>query len=189
MKIYILLFVFIFASCSRPLYIKNRHFDCNSKEYKMDTDVKELVYKSIERAFVVRRDIPDYQFLWKKHRIYVSNEYQTSKTKFINQEDWNQSLSYLKSDDVPNFIRSAQFCVKSKEELQKISNRTWEDFLHVSFLLIQIEGDTATIKINNSWITSKHSKLKHQGGGGYTSIYKKINGVWTFQKITSNWIS
>ena len=189
MKIYTLLFLIIFTSCARPLYIKDRHFDCEGKEYKMDTDLKELVYKSIERAFVRERDIADYIFLWKKHRIYVSNEYQTSKTGFIDKEDWVKTLSYLQSDDVPGFIGSVRFCLKSKDELQKISDKTWEDFLHVSFSLIKIEGDTATIKINNDWVTNKHSKVIYLGGGGYTCIYKKINGVWEFQKITSTWIS
>ena len=79
--------------------------------------------------------------------------------------------------------------MKTKEELQRISDRTREDFLHVSFDLIDIQDNTATIKINNSWITSKHSKLIHLGGGGYTSIYKKIDGKWRFHSIVSNWVS
>ena len=189
MKIYFILFILIFSSCSRPFYIKDKHFISAEKKYKMDNDLKELVYKSIERAFVEKKDIPDYIFLWKKHRIYIANEYQSSKTDFKNQNDWNKTLSYLKTDDLPNSIGKVMFSLKSREELQKISDKTWEDFLHASFSLIKIEENIATIKINNSWIVSKHSKKAYLSGGGYTCIYKKMNGVWEFEKIISSWIS
>jgi len=155
----------------------------------MDTDLKELVYKSLERAFVKEKDIADYIFLWKKHRIYVSNEYQSSETDFKNNEDWNEAVSYLKPNDVPDSIGDVMFSVKSRDELQKISNRTWEDFLHASFSLIRIDENMATVKINNTWIVSKHHKVVYLAGGGYTCIYKKINGSWEFQKIVSSWIS
>jgi hypothetical protein len=82
------------------------------------------------------------------------------------------------------------FSLKSKEELQKISDKTWEDFLHASFSLIKIEGNIATVKINNWWIVSEHNKkIVYLSGGGYTCTYKKVEGVWEFQKITSSWIS
>tara|TARA_B110001452_G_C15024878_1_gene358221 strand:+ start:73 stop:633 length:561 start_codon:yes stop_codon:yes gene_type:complete len=185
-----LLILIVFTSCERPLYIKDKHFKPTEKEYKMDTDLKELVYKSLERAFVTEKDISDYRLLWKKHRIYVSNEYQSSKTDFKNQEDWNETISFLKENEVPNYIGNIMFSLKSKEELQKISDKTWEDFLHASFSLIKIEGNVATVKINNSWIVSKHTKNKaYLSGGGYTCTYKKVNGTWKFQKITSSWIS
>ena len=189
MKIYLLLLFIVFTSCARPLYIKDRHFNPTEKEYKMDTDLKELVYKSLERAFVKEKDIADYIFLWKKYRIYVSNEYQSSETNFKNNEDWNETVSYLKPNDVPDSIGDVMFSVKSRAELQKISNRTWEDFLHASFSLIRIDENMATVKINNTWIVSKHSKIVYLGGGGYTCIYKKIDGIWEFQKIASSWIS
>jgi hypothetical protein len=189
MKAYFILFILIFSSCSRPFYIKDKHFISEEKEYKMDTDLKELVYKSIKRAFVEKKDIPDYRLLWKKHRIYVANEYQSSNTDFKNNSDWNESLSYLKPEDLPNSIGKIMFSLKSREELQKISDKTWEDFLHASFSLIKIEGNTATVKINNSWIVSKHSKKVYLSGGGYTCIYQKVNGIWEFQKIISSWIS
>lgn len=190
MKIYILLIFIVFTSCARPLYIKDKHFKPTDNHYKMDTDLKELVYKTLERAFVTEKDIADYRLLWKKHRIYVSNEYQNSKTDFKSQEDWNETVSYLTPNEVPNSIGNVMFSLKSKEELQKISDKTWEDFLHASFSLIKIEGNLATVKINNSWIVSKHTKNKiYMSGGGYTCTFKKIDGVWKFQKINSTWIS
>lgn len=189
MKLYSILFILIFSSCSRPFYIRDKHFLIAEKEYKMDSDLEELVYKSIERAFVEKKDIADYQFLWKKHRIYVASEYQSSKTNFNNQNDGNKLLSQLRPEDVPNSIGKVMFSLKSREELQKISDKTWEDFLHVSFSFIKIEGTIATIKINNSWIVSKHSKKTHLSGGGYTCIYKKRNGTWKFHKIINSWIS
>jgi len=190
MKNFILLIFIVFTGCARPLYIKDKHFKPTEKEYKMDADLKELVYKSLERAFVTEKDIADYRLLWKKHRIYVSNEFQNSKTDFRSREDWDETVSFLKPNEVPNSIGNVMFSLKSKEELQKISNKTWEDFLHASFSLIKIEENIATVKINNSWIVSKHTKNKvHLSGGGYTCTYKKLDGVWVFQKIKNTWIS
>ncbi|SMG48200.1 hypothetical protein SAMN05661096_03439 [Marivirga sericea] len=190
MRNFIFLLLILFTSCNRPLYIKDRHFKSAEKEYKMDTDLKVLVYKSLERAFVTEKDIADYKLMWKKHRIYVSNEYQAEKDDFKSQEDWDETVSYLKPNEVPNAIGEVKFSLKSKEALQKISDRTWEDFLHASFSLIKIEGNIATIKINNSWIVSKHTKdMAYLSGGGYTCTYKKIDDVWEFQRKTSSWIS
>lgn len=189
MKAYLLLLILVCASCARPLYLKDRYFDPIETEYLMDTDLKELVYKSLERAFVSERDIPDYSFLWKKHRIYVSSEYQSTMNTFISNEDWNANVSYLESNDVPGAIGGVGFSLKTREELQRIANRTWEDFLHASFSLIKIDGDTATILINNTWIVSKHTKMSYLSGGGYYCVYKKIQGVWEFQEITTRWIS
>lgn len=190
MRNYILLILLIFTSCNRPLYIHDKHFKSIEKDYEMNTDLKELVYKSLQRAFVTEKDIPDYNLLWKKQRIYVSNEYQNSKANFTSQDDWDETVSYLKSGEVPRSIENVLFSLKSKKELQKISNKTWEDFLHASFSLIKIENNVATIKINNSWIVSKHTKNKaYLSGGGYTCVYKKVKGIWVFQNITSSWIS
>ena len=173
-----LLFLFLCLSCSRPLYIKDRHFDCPPIEYVMDTDLKELVYRTIDRAYVTEREIPDYIFLWKKHRIFISNEYQAKKTRYRPKADWEEPLLFLNPSDLPNFVGSVAFCLKSKKELQKIADRTYEDFLYASFSLIEIEGDTARVRIDNTWITSKHSKLKHGGGGSLMSTFKKVRGVW-----------
>lgn len=189
-KILFLIIIFIFTNCSRPLYIKDRHFNCPKKEYKIDSDLKELVYKSLKRAVVIQKDIPDYRLLWKKHKIYVADEYQTEDNHFQNRNNWEESLQYLTSNDIPYKIENVSFCLKSKKELQKIANRTWEDFLHISFSLIDIKEKNATIKINNTWIVSnKHSNKIYLSGGGYVAIYVKIDGKWEFKKIKSSWIS
>ena len=190
MKKIILLLIIVLSSCSRLLYIKDRHFDCTQTEYEMDSDLKEVIYESLKRATVTKKDIPDYRLLWKKHRIYVLNEYQTDKTDFISREDWNKSLSFLNPNDIPNRIENVSYCLKSKADLQRIADRTWEDFLYISFSLIKIDGNQAIIKINNSWNVSKHTKdIVHMSGGGYTCLYKKIDGKWEFEKITSSWMS
>lgn len=186
-KISLFIIIILFLSCSRPLYIKDKHFDCTEKNYTMDTDLKELIYKSLQRAVVVKKDIPDYRLIWKKHRIYVLNEYHSNR--MTSQKDWIKGLTFLSPNEIPNKIENVKFCIKSKESLQKISNKTWEDFLYLSFNLIFIDGDTATIEINTSWNVSKHSKKVYLSGGGYTCIYKKINGEWKFEKIISSWIS
>lgn len=155
----------------------------------MDSDIKELIYKSLKRAVVEERDIAAYNLIWKKHRIYVANEYQQEKATFKSQEDWDKSVSYLNPDQIPSEIGDVRFCLKSNQELQKIANRTWEDFLHISYDLIKINGDKAIVRINNWWMSSKHSKVVYLSGGGYESIYRKIDGVWKFERKTSSWQS
>ena len=180
----------VLAGCSRPLYIKDKHFNCLQKEYNMDSDLKELIYKSLKRATVTNKDIPDYRLIWKKHRIYVLNEYQKDRTNFASNEDWNKSLSFLAPNEIPNQIENVSYCLKSKAELQRIADKTWEDFLYISFRLINIDGNRATIKIENTWNVSKHNKdTVFMSGGGYTCFYKKINGKWEFEKITGTWMS
>jgi hypothetical protein len=193
-----LLLIIILVSCSRPLYIKDKHFNCNNKESRIDSDLKELVYKAIKRAVVIERDIQEYNSIWKKHRIYVLNEYQSIETLTTQNIDSIEKVikfnsvrdkKYFKPNEIPNKINNVKFCLKSKSELQKIADKTWEDFLYLSFDLIEIKGKTATIKINNTWNVSKHSKKIYLSGGGYTCIYKKINGEWKFEKIVSRWMS
>ena len=156
----------------------------------MDSDLKELIYKSLKRVTVTNKDIPDYRLIWKKDRIYILNEYQNDKKNFTSNKDWNKNLSLLSPNDIPNRIENVSYCLKSKTDLQKIADRTLEDFLYISFRLIDIDGDQASIKINNSWNVSKHNKGKiRMSGGGYTCVYRKINGKWKFDKITSSWAS
>ena len=199
MKKYTYIFiVIILANCSRPLYIKDKHFNCGINTYEMDSDLKELVYKTIKRAVVVEKDIPDYNLLWKKHRIYILDEYQlvptivTQKVDSINKIitfNSERNIKHFKTGEIPNKIGNVSFCLKSKIDLQKISNKTREDFLHLSFSFIKIEGNIATVKINNSWIVSKHRKKGYLSGGGYTCTFKKINGKWEFDELISSWIS
>ncbi len=184
----ILLITVIVVGC-RPYYIKDRHFDCRLSDYNVDSDIKELVYRSLKRAVVAEKDIPDYILFWKKHRIYVSNAYQTEVVTFTNTQEWMSSASFLKSEEVPPRINHVEFCLKSREELQHIADQTKEDFLHLSFSMIQIDESTATIKIDNTWISHKRSKNVYLSGGGYTAIYHKVDGKWRFERITESWIS
>jgi len=183
-----ILSITLIISC-RPYYIKDKHFDCQVTNYQTDTDIKELIYRSLKRAVVTEKDIPDYILFWKKHRIYVANLYQTELMEFNDSAQWLRKASYLFPDEVPPNIRNVQFCLKSKEELQKIANKTREDFLHLSFSLIKIEDKKATVKIDNSWVTHKNSKIGYLSGGGYTAIYIKVDGSWRFNRITESWTS
>jgi len=189
MQKFSLLIIILFIGCSRPLYVKEKHFNCSKKSYSMDTDRKQLIYKVLTRAVVIEKDIPDYRLLWKKDRIYIDNEYLTGEMDSLSTIDLQNQKAFLQPDEVPNKIGNIRFCLKSKEELQKIADKTWEDFLHLSFDFIIINGNTASISINNTWLINKHSKKESLSGGGYICIYKKINGEWHFKKITSNWIS
>lgn len=191
MKRFCLLFLaIIISSCSRPLYIKDKYFNCSEIEFIIDSDLKELVYLSLKRAAVIQKDIPDYRLLWKKHRIYLSSEYHTEEKHYPTISDWKKDAKMLLEKEVPNKIGKVSFCLKSKEELQNIANKTWEDFLHLSLEFIKIEKDTATVKINNTWIVSnKHPETVYLSGGGYILVFKKEKEKWIFDKIQSSWIS
>jgi len=185
----LLVLIIFLTSCGRLVSVKNNSFNCSENNYKMNSDLKEVIYKSLKRAVVTEKDIPDYSLIRDKYLIYVLNKYQTDSTNFVSPEAWEKSLTFLRANEIPNKIENISFCLKSKEELQKISNRTRTDFLSLSFSLIKIDNDTAIIKISNNWIVSKYSNKVYLSGGGYGCIYKKINGTWKFMKKTSSWIS
>lgn len=186
------LFIFPFllillVACNRPLHIKDRHFDCQVNEYRANNELRKLLFVVMKRAVVQQKDIPDYRLLWNKSRIYVSNKFLSSEIQYDKIEE--ADYSYLTADDIPIKISNVSFCLKSQQELQKIADRTWEDFLHLSFGFIELTDDQAKIEINNTWISSKHSKKAYLSGGGYTLLYIKKEGEWEFEQIVESWSS
>lgn len=169
------------SSCARPLYTKDRYFNSDNTEYKIDNDLKEIIYKTIKRAVVVEKDIPDYRPIWDKSKIYVSSE-----AIIYNPKRRSHQLS---QNEIPNKIGNIAFSLKTEKELQKIADKSREDFLYLSFSLIKLDGDSAIISINNHWKVNKHSKKIYLSGGGYTCNYKKVNGKWIFDRVSSSWIS
>jgi len=182
------------SSCTRPFYVKSKYFNCAQKEYIKDSDLKELVYLSIEKAVVTDKDIPDYRLIWNKSKIYISNSYSTYKMnqRHNSKPDWEKyedEKYYLKNSEIPSKIGNVEFCLKSKKALKTIANKSDESFLYLSFDYIIIEKNKAKIKIENSWVIPDKTKNVMLSGGGYTLLFNKVNGKWIFDKIIGSWIS
>lgn len=180
MKYSLLILLFLLSSCARPLYTKDRYFNSDNTEYKIDNNLKELVYKVLQRAVVVEKDIPDYRPIWDKSKIYVSSEAIVYNP--------NRRSHQLSQNEIPNKIGNVAFSLKTEKELQKIADKSREDFLYLSFSLIKLDGDSAIISINNQWKANKHSKRGALSCGGNTFTYKKVNGKWIIGKKASSWI-
>ena len=144
-------------SCSKKLYTDNKYFDCNeTSDFKADTDKKQLIYAILERAVVSKKDIPDYRLITDKTNIYVSN---ISYSKFFGGLDKPQEIP-IDPKEIPTEIEKVRFCVKSKMEIQAISDKT-KDFLYLTLGNIEINAQTANIGLSNSWVVSKKNKGKY----------------------------
>ncbi len=188
--------IILLSSCAkRPLYTKDKFFDCNNQNYTNDSDLKEVIRESLKRAFVIEKDIQDYQFIWDKSKLYVLNEYHIKASDFdiLDIHEFNQTKKFLNVEVIPPNIGHVKFCAKSYAELQEIANKAKEDFDYVSFSVIDISQDEAIVTVNNTRILNQKSKKNKNitllYGGGYTCKLHKVNGKWQFEKIISTWVS
>ncbi|WP_166962212.1 hypothetical protein [Yeosuana marina] len=171
------LITILIESCSSTrTYTKNKYWSCLGPfETVMDKDKQELIYKILERAVVSKKDIPDYQLLKDKKRIYITTQY---TDKFFEESE----VSYLGKKDIPRRIAGVKFSLKSPEELQKIADETGL-FTFLSLGNIEINQDTAVIGIDHWWQQQTNSKQIQMSGGGYILEYKKVDGKWQFDNV------
>jgi|GEM_PF-1423961 len=177
------------VSCAKQVYTHNDYFDCDkNSSFKADTDRKQLIYAILERAVVSKKDIPDYQLISDKSKIYINN---VSYSRFFGGMTKPNESQILVSQ-IPSTIGNVQFCLKSQSKIQAIANKT-DDFLYLTLGNIKITGKTAKIGLSNSWAVSKKNKGEfiHLSGGGYILTFKKVNGQWVFDetKPVHSWIS
>ncbi|HBY69540.1 MAG TPA: hypothetical protein DEG69_18410 [Flavobacteriaceae bacterium] len=188
-KIIFFFFIVSIVSCGRPFYTNSNYFNCaKNNTYEANTDKKQLIYAILERAVVSKKDIPDYQLISNKNKIYINN---VSYTRFFGgMTKPNESQVFV--SEIPSTIGDVQFCLKSESELQAIANKT-DDFLYLTLGSIKITDETAKIGLSNSWIVKKRNKGKYvmMSGGGYILTFKKVNGEWVFDetKPVHSWIS
>jgi hypothetical protein len=176
-------------SCSSVKYTSKTFFDTKPHDYQMNTDVKTLIYLCLDRAVVKERDIPDYSLISDKAHIYIQDLYYTKNGGFITAEEFNASAVVLDDHDIPNQISGISFCLKSTSELQDIANQSQQDFMFLNFSLISIENNRAIVQLNNNWMVQQNSEGRYLSGGGYTCLFKKVNGQWVFDKVTKMIIS
>ena len=183
-KITLLILLLIMFSCAKKIYTSNEYFNCNKPvDFKIDTDKKQLIYKILNRAIITNRDIPDYQMIKDKKKIYILDTYYSA---FFGE---TEIKSYpLNPANIPNQIGNVKFCLKSKTELQKIADKT-EPFTYLTFAKININENIATIGIDNGWQGQTNGNTVYMSGGGYIWQFKKMNGTWEFDKILSHFQS
>jgi len=185
MRTIILLIISIsLYNCGTASYTSSNHFDCKqSSDFKADTDRKQLIYMILNRAVVENKDIADYQLIKDKKKIYILDRYYSAFTGPTRPKSY-----LLDSNNIPNQIEDVKFCLKSKNELQKIADETIP-FTYLTFANIKINENTATIGISNGWQAQTNGNIAYLSGGGYVWQFKKVEGTWEFDKILSNFQS
>lgn len=183
-----LLVLFSFIGCSPKLYTHKSYFDCEPPNtFEIKTDRQKIIYHLLEKAVVSEKDIPDYGLHKNKTRFYVLDKELISLNKAPHWE-----YKPIDNAEKPMRIQNVEFCWKSKEVLQEIANKT-DDFLYLALQDIQIQGNKATVKINNNWLTSAKNRGKyiHMSGGGYMLQLIKEDNEWILDPDgkTAIWMS
>jgi hypothetical protein len=174
-------------SCAEDTYTSQKYFDCPpTKEFKATTEKQKLIHELLERSVVTLKDLVDYNLLKDKKNIYINRTYYS---KFSGATKADIVEYQFENNDVPSQIQDVKFCLKSKDELQKIADNT-SDFVFLTFGNIEINGDIATIGLATWWQPQSPPKRKaYLSGGGYVLQYKKIDGKWIYDKTLSAWMS
>jgi hypothetical protein len=177
--LFILFLLFLF--CNRPFYTNNKFFDCKpNSNFVADTDKKILITKILNRAVIEQKDVPSYDLIEDKTKIYISEIYYP--------DFWNSKEKLvLKKSEIPIQIGNVRFCIKSEAELQKIADQT-SDFLYLNLIDIRIEGDTATVGLTLFWQSQTDSKIVYLSGGGLICQYIKVNREWIYDKNLRHWM-
>jgi len=170
------------------MYTSTSYFDCkSSKDFELKTDRQKIIYHLLEKAVVTEKDIPDYGLHKNKSQFYVLNK----EIKRINKAPFYDYVPLAKNE-MPTKIGAVSFCWKTQNELQTIADET-NDFLYLSLGEIQINGNKASVRLNNEWITSEKNKGKYtyMSGGGYELPLIKEDNEWIIDRSKEmiQWIS
>lgn len=186
-KIKILVAFIALTSCSPKLYTDNYFFDCGKNQRQnLESDRKTLITLILKRSVVVNKDVADYELIKDKKRIYVLNKWYSS---FFGKTAEDQTKEYpLTLEEIPVMISDVEFCIKSKQELQAIADKT-AAFVYLIIGDIEITGDIAKIGVATFWQGRSDSRTVYLSGGGYVLQYKKVNGEWIFDKGLQSWQS
>jgi D-ribose pyranose/furanose isomerase RbsD len=178
LKIVILIFVINGCQSKQSEQKLKKQFDYNSistNEFKADTNKKQLIYEILNRAFVEKKDVPGYNLIKNKKKIYICNLYLPNFEK--------RNKIHLNQSEIPSKINEVEFVIKSEKEIQNLANET-NDFLYSTIKHLEINGKKAKIGLSNYWVMSQKNKGKYafMSGGMYILNFKKINGRWTFDE-------
>lgn len=135
-------------------------------EERATSDEASLVRIALERALVDRM-IPDHSLLVSAQPIVLSSE--------NIEAGWVPEL-----DGVSLVLRTA-------EEIQARADGEG-DFLYLRFGTLRVEGDEASLTLENRWAVAADSPHVYLSGGGFRMEFRRTPFGWTGE-ITVAWIS
>jgi len=168
--------IIILSSCSFG------PFSCgDNRNYQPVTEEQKLIYAILYKICTEN----GYSNLKKSNMIYIVDRSLNQESK---QNDKNENKYVVKNGDIPHRIDDFKLCLKTKIELQKIADRKG-DFMYLDIGKITINSEFGKIVISNWWQAQTNSKYAYLDGGITEYQFKKIEGNWVFDKITSSIMS
>ncbi len=177
-KINVLLLIGSFVLCGCAV-MKETGSNCR-KAPKTDKEI--LISRTLRRAVLDEKDIPDYGLIKNKKRIFLSNRVVLFWQKTAPSDTIN--ICAIPAD------KNVKIILATLDEIQRLADIE-NDFLYLSFGKIEIEGKIAKVEIATQWAVSRknYGKKVYMSGGGYELQFIQENGKWRFDKIGKTWIS
>lgn len=175
MKNILIFFSIIISGCASHYPVK----------YAKASDKQLLIYEILNNALSEKNSEIVRESRCSK-MIYINKMY-ASKFMGGTKDDYNEFP--LEANDLPDEINGVKFILKTKEELQAMSDSQKGDIYSITLGAIEIKGDSATIGMDARYTTPTASKTIHMSSGGRLLNLKKINGIWVMGKSFMMWIS
>ncbi len=131
-------------------------------------DLSEIVEVILDWALVEQR-IPDYNLLT------------------ANQPDIVLSIWNIEDADLPT-LAGVDYLALTETEIQDKANAEG-NLLRLRFNSISVEGDSAEVSINNTWVKAKGSDVIFLSGGGCQLTLQRIKDSWSIDEQRMCWIS
>lgn len=130
---------------------------------------KEVITRTLEFA-LVNKQLPDYNILLEKSNNNIVLSTENIDTSWIPQ------------------LPGISITVLSPSAIPEKANKDGE-FLYLRFKKIEIGNLTATISLDNTWISQKNENVGHLSGGGFTLKFYNVLGNWVESPMIESWIS
>ena len=72
--------------------------------------------------------------------------------------------------------------------IQEKANKNGE-FLYLRFKKIEVGNLTATVSLDNNWISPINKNVGRTSGGGFTLKFYNVLGHWVQSRMVESWIS
>ena len=168
--------IMIFSGCGIGLFNCNVH-----RYYHPKTEEQKLINAVFTYIFTKG----GYDTLKKDKKIYVTqipafnwekSRWDTTQVEYFDQKE-------ITIYDIPPKINAYEFCLKTKEELQEIADKT-NDFMYLIIGMISANEEYGKIGIGVGWQTQTIPTVMYLSGGISVYQFKKVNGNWVFDRIT-----
>lgn len=182
----IVAFSLVMQNCGTKNYGTRIDLTCPENAYNpYRNDTTEIVYESLLRI-IAEQHISDFSLIPDKKNLFVVDTY------FIRCAEQDTSNYYrLKSlSAVPYRIGNTRFCLKSKEDLTGIANRSSKTIWALQIGYITINGDTAITGMQTIPFKPGSDKRALMAGGGTHYKFVRVNGRWLyFGTLCGEWTS